>query len=923
MLAVARPLLTWCGRFAAGVRGLVRAASRGGRHTTKPAKGSLIDHERNESPTSAEGAPPFARFTRSLLEASFDPMVAITPDGRITDVNAAAVKITGVPREQLLGSDVNAYLTEPEQARVACTEVSRGGSVSSLPLQVRHFDGHLTAALCSAEVVRNDAGEVEGVVVAARDVTERQKAEESLRLYRELIDHANDAIEVVDPESGRYLDVNRKGCELHGYTREEYLALSTSDMDPRFAVPDGPMVRADQGQLRKAGSTRFEAEHRRKDGSVFPVEINLSFVRLDRDYLVAVVRDITQRRRAEKALQDSEGRLRRFYEAGLVGMFFWNVDGDITDANDKFLEMVGYTRDDLAKGLLDWVEMTPPEQRFHDERSVVELRATGVNEAPFEKEFIRKDGRRISVVISGAMLNEERRYGVSLVLDVTERRRAEGERRRLAAAIEQAAEGVMITDADGVIEYVNPAFEEKSGYSPAEAVGRDLHSFATAGHLDGFYRGTLEAGRQGGTWQDRFRWRRRDGRTIEGEATISPLRDAGGAIVNLVVTLRDVTEHVALEAQLRQAQKMEAVGRLAAGVAHDFNNLLQAMLSLTQLISSQRHDPERVATLVRDLEHEVKRGASLTRQLLLFSRREAARPERLDLNEVVGSAATLLRRLVRENVIVAVELARDALPIDADRGQLDQVLMNFAVNASDAMPEGGKLTIRTGVHDHTQVWLAVEDTGSGIPEEVREHIFEPFFTTKETGKGTGLGLSVAHGIVTQHGGRIEVGGRVGQGSTFTVFLPRAGSGEHPPAEAPCPAGPELPLGKGERVLVVEDEEAVREAVRNILASLGYETKAVASGEDAGKLPTEPPFDVLLTDLLLPGIAGPDLARGLKERWPALRVILMSGYTEDEVLRRGMDEASVRFLQKPFGMASLARELQSALEERHGSGGPSR
>jgi PAS domain S-box-containing protein len=582
--------------------------------------------------------------------------------------------------------------------------------------------------------------------------------------------------------------VNRKGCELHGYTREEYLALSTSDMDQRFAVPGGPMVRADQGQLHKTGSIRFEAHHRRKDGSVFPVEINLNRVRLDRDYLIAVVRDITERRRSEE------------------------------------------------------------------------------------------------------------------------------ERRRLAAALEQAAEGTLITNPAGLIEYVNPAFEARSGYTKADVVGRDLAAFVREAGADAPCVGAFALARRGQTWRSRIRWPRRDGTFRDVDGSIAPVRDANGAIVNFVFSLRDVTEQVALEAQLLQAQKMEAIGRLAGGVAHDFNNLLQAMYSLTQLIRSQHDDPERVATLVDDLEREVRRGASLTRQLLLFSRRETLRPERLDLNEAVGSAVMTLRRLVRENVSVVVELYPRALPVEVNRGQLDQVLVNLVVNASDAMPEGGRLVIRTGAGDRASVRLSVEDTGDGIPEEIRKRIFEPFFTTKEAAKGTGLGLSVVQGIVVQHGGRIEVESVPGQGSTFTVVLPKADPVDHPAVDAPPAVEQELPTGKGERVLIVEDEGVARGALRDILASLGYEVTAVGTGEMAGKLPVEPPFALLLTDLMLPGITGPDLAVGLRARWPALRVILMSGYAEDDVLRRGAAVVSAGFLQKPFDMATLAREIRAALDE---------
>ncbi len=399
-----------------------------------------------------------------------------------------------------------------------------------------------------------------------------------------------------------------------------------------------------------------------------------------------------------------------------------------------------------------------------------------------------------------------------------------------------------------------------------------------------------------------------------GEVSITPVFDEAGRCTHLVGGVHDITERIELEAQLRQAQKMEAVGSLAGGVAHDFNNLLQALLSQTQLLQTYAQDPERVNAMGLELGHQISHGASLTRQLLLFSRRETTRPEPLDLNDAVRGATKMLRRLLRANIALEIDLAPAALPVTADRGQFEQVLMNLTVNASDAMPEGGRLLIRTGRLDGEHVWLSVEDTGSGIPDAIRERIFEPFFTTKVAGTGTGLGLSVVHGIVTRHGGRIEVESAGGRGTTFRIILPTSGSGALPVVTEAAKAAVELPVGQGERVLVVEDEGATREGLRDILRNLGYEVVAAASGEEAGELPVEQPFDVLLTDLMLSGVSGSQLAAGLQERWPSMRVILMSGYPEDEALRSGVDQRKVRFLQKPFDIARLAQEIRAALVE---------
>jgi CheY-like chemotaxis protein len=354
---------------------------------------------------------------------------------------------------------------------------------------------------------------------------------------------------------------------------------------------------------------------------------------------------------------------------------------------------------------------------------------------------------------------------------------------------------------------------------------------------------------------------------------------------------------------------MDAVGRLAGGVAHDFNNILQAMLSLATVLRLRAGSPE-LTRIVGEIEAHIERGAGLTEQLLQFSRRQITDMQRLDLGKLASAAGLLLRRLIPEHIRLTVETTQERLWVQGNAGQLQQVLVNLAVNARDAMPSGGTLTVRTS-GGHGEAVVEVADTGHGMDEATRTHLFEPFFTTKEPGKGTGLGLSVVHGIIGLHGGRIEVASAPGEGSSFRVTLPVVPAPDDPASE---PFGEmELLHGHGERVLIVEDEDGARQALAELVEMLGYQVTAMGSGEDAGLLPTELAPALLLTDLMLPGIDGAALAAGLRARWPHLKIVLMSGYTEDEAVRRGVREGEVHFLQKPFDVTALARALGEAME----------
>jgi PAS domain S-box-containing protein len=623
-----------------------------------------------------------------------------------------------------------------------------------------------------------------------------------------------------------------------------------------------------------------------------------------------------ENRAAEAALRQNEQRLRDIIEASPNGILVTDDKGLIRFVNSHIEGIFGYPREELIG---QPVEMLVPETR----RAPHVAHRDGFTHAPSARRLgagrdlmgRRKDGGVFPAEIGlSPFESAEGPMVIASVVDVTERVAAERALReseeRYRSLVDLSPDGIVV-HVEGRVVFVNRALLAMLGYEREEDVlGRSVFEAVLPENRE-FAWQRLQARLAGAPAAPRIEEKllRADGSALETEMMAAPLTFEGRHAVQVVV--RDISERKQLQAQLLQAQKMEAMGKLAGGIAHDFNNLLQAVLSAAQSLQLDPADGAAVGAVRREIEEHVKRGAALTRQLLIFARREHVRREPRDLNTTLREIAAWLPRLLRENVALALELAEEPLPIEADRGQLEQVLMNLAVNAVDAMPRGGRLTIRSGALDDEFVWFSVDDSGEGVPEELLPRIFEPFFTTKEPGRGSGLGLSVVHGIVADHGGRVEATSRPDEGTTIRVILPREASVA--PAPATPPAAGRTSRGGGERILLVEDNSAVRGLFQQILEHLGYEVRAAGSAEEAAALPGEAGVDLLLTDLSLPGASGIELARTLRERWPALMVVVLSGYAGEDIRQSVATTERIRYVQKPVNMETLAREVRAALD----------
>ncbi len=764
----------------------------------------------------------------------------------------------------------------------------------------------------------------------------RREAEIALReseeRFRILVEQASDAFFVHDRD-GNVTDVNRAASESLGYTREELLKLKLTDIEQDLDRDKPHTLCAD---IQPGESSTFYGHQRRKDGSIFPVEVRLSSFDLHgRRLILALVRDITERRQAEAAVKhrlELEERLSALanHVPGMIYALRMHPDGSFS------FPFVGASSEEI-------LAIPPAELMANPEGSLRTVHAddlTALRKSIFDSagalslwraEFRVHHPRKGIIWVEGRASPRREPDGSVLwhgyIDDVTDRKHAGEVQARLATAVEQAAEAIIITDPHGSILYVNPSFERITGYAAAEVVGGNPRVLKSGRHDAEFYDKMWESLRAEGTWTGRMVNKRKDGTVYEEEMTISSVLDANGNVVNYVAVKRDVTREIQLEQQLRQSQKMEAIGQLAGGVAHDFNNILTVIQGNVSFLLQPGVDAADVSESARQILAAAERAANLTRQLLLFSRKQVIQPVSLEMNAVVSGMTKMLQRILGEDITLNSEFAPELPPILADAGMIEQVVLNLAVNSRDAMPNGGRLLIATssrvveenrasqingGVSPGEYVCLSVCDSGDGIAPDHLPHIFEPFFTTKEVGKGTGLGLATVHGIVKQHRGWIDVASEAGKGTTFEIWFPairsQAATNKDERVSSDMPAGTET-------ILFAEDESSLRALVVTLLKRCGYRVLAAESGVAALALWQEHKGEIqlLLTDLVMPGgLSGISLAEKLHAEKPELRVVYTSGYST-ELKKTSRLVEGVNFLQKPYSPAALARIVRGCLD----------
>lgn len=897
---------------------------------------ALIQAQLREEKKAAEEARSSAEsMFRKLVDNSLVG-VQILQDGKYAFANSRIAEIFGYTVDEL--RSLNSWgevVAESDREMVAGQVLRRLSGIDPYAHYV--FKGLRKDHRIIEVEVRSNRIELHGrpaVLGMLIDITETKRAEAEIQrstdLLRAIAEWTPDAVFVKDKD-GRYLLFNPAAAKFVGRRVEEVIGRDDTElfdpegarlvMDRDRAVMASGEIDTGEEVLTAAGVTRTflatKAPYRDKQGNIIGV--------------IGISRDITQRKQAEAERDYLLARMRLQFERMPLGGLLTDADFRIIDWNSAAERIFGYSKDEVL-GMGPPFEKIVPQVWWPQESAILQRIRCGDMAANSVNENVTKDGRVIICEWNNTPLLDAAGQFMgmfSIAQDITDRRDAERALQLRDRAIQAVTQGILISDpaqAGNPIIYVSPSFEKLTGYSPSEVIGRNCRFLQGPGTDPETVARVRRAIEEGQPCKVEILNYRKDGTSFWNELSISPVTDDQGRLTHFVGSQADVTSRRKLEEQLRQVQKMEAVGRLAGGVAHDFNNLLTIINGYSELMLDSLEAADPLVDYVEQIRRAGDRAADMTRQLLAFSRKQMQQPVVLDINTLIRDTEKMLNRLIGADIELVLDLKADLWKINADKGQMEQIIMNLILNARDAMPSGGSLVVTTNnieldesyasmhseAHVGKYVLLAVCDTGCGMDKETLARVFEPFFTTKEADKGTGLGLATVYGIVKQCNGHIDVYSEPGLGTTFKIYLPVNGADEsaahQPQVVTEARRGSEV-------ILLVEDEAGVRSLAAQILISNGYHVLEAGNGQealDAIEQSTQE-IQLIITDVVMPGMGGRQLVERIRNRLPDAKVLFMSGYTEDAIVRHGILSSEAEFLQKPFTAAALKTKVREILD----------
>jgi PAS domain S-box-containing protein len=897
---------------------------------------AILIYDMTEYKRASEALQKSYSLIQATLESTVDGILVTDSEGNIQKYNRKFMEMWKIP-QTIPKSEENYEIRRrilnqckhPEEAFKEFLEAYESPDKEGFRV-MELADGRIFEAYWSPQKIE---GRTVGAVTSWRDVTRRKKAEEALResedRYRTLVDNSLTAICLVQDSDIQF--VNNKFTELSGYTSRELLGTPVINL----VYPDDREFFRQIAAERLAGKNlgkRYQYRVVNKNGRVFWVEVfGTRIEHQGKPAILANLIDITRRKLADEALEESEERYRTVVEEARDIICTIDIKtGIVTSANSYGEQLLGYRHDEVVD------KMTFPELVHPNDQEMLMQRLRGLafektRKPNFPFRLKKADGTYLEAEINGSVIDDAQgnpHTFVGVIRDITERKRIEKALRdseeKYRTLFEDSKDSVFVSTPEGRFLDINPAGVEMFGYKKEELLQLDITRDLLV-NLDEREDFKKRIERDGYVKDHEFAYRRKDGRIITMLETVTALHDEKGDIVAYRGIQHDITEQKYLQQQLIQAQKMESIGTLAGGIAHDFNNILGGILGYASLMKSEMAENHPHFKYVDRIERTSERAAELTSQLLGFARGGKYQAAATDMNRIVLDTIGILERTIDKAIQIEARLTKEKLTVEADASQLQQVLLNLSVNASDAMPDGGQLIIETspvsltkeyarthmGAKPGRYVLLSVTDTGSGMDKEVQSRVFEPFYTTKEKGRGTGLGLSMVYGVIKNHGGYITVHSEPGIGSTFKAYLPmsdKTEAKEEPVAKAPS--------GSGELILVVDDEEHMRDLIRQVLESHNYKVLLAEDGVEAIEIfkRYNGSIGLVILDLVMPRMGGHETFLEMNEHSPGIKTLLSTGYSENGKAREMLDSGVMGFIQKPYAPADLLSKVRSILTE---------
>jgi len=874
----------------------------------------------------------------TTLKSISDGVITTNTEEQVTFLNLNAEVLTGWKESEALGKDLSGIFNvrDSEGAPLPVKpwiESLRGGVVVGPASHVLLSRNDVAIPIdYSTAPIRDERGNTIGMVLAFRDVTERKKGEVLLRREKEtffaMLQKAPYGV-ILFEKTGRYLYVNPQFTLITGYslkdipTGKEWFHKAYPQADYRKKV-----IRTWVEDVARARPVDRTFSVHCKNGQVREIEMRATV--LDDGRIILTASDITERKLAEEALRGSEEKYRELVQNANSIILRIDAAGNVTFFNEFAQKFFGYSEEEiLGKNV---VGMIVPEKDSSGRNQVEMVNDMGRQPEKYrtnENENMLRNGERVWISWTNRpTFDKEGQLREILCVgnDITERKRAEEALRLQAQIIDQIHDSVISTDLSGHITIWNKGAERLFGYTSQEAIGKHFSFVYPEDQYQLLQETVIGPLRAAGSYDVEVRNKKKSGEEFYVHLSLSVLRDSKGTVTGIIGYHMDITEHKKLEEQLRHSQKMEAIGQLAGGIAHDFNNILTAVIGYANLLQMRLGEKNQLRSYVDQIIASSERAANLTQSLLAFGRKQILDPKAITVNEIINSMEKLLSRLISEDIELKTQFADKDLTVFADGAQMGQVLMNLVTNARDAMPDGGKLTVGTGLvqldsafvkrHGYGKpgmyATISVSDSGVGMNEKTRQRVFEPFFTTKEVGKGTGLGLAIVYGIVKQHNGFVNVYSELGQGSTFKVYLPLIRSAYG--AEKETALSP--PVGGTETILIAEDDAEVRRLTKNVLEEFGYTVIEAVDGEDAVSkfLKHKRKVDLVMLDVVMPRKNGKEVYQYVRKIRPDIRALFTSGYTADVIHEKGVLDEGLNFISKPAPPTELLRKLRDMLDQ---------